>query len=281
MSVWVHTLVRNEEKYVWFAVMSVIDYVDRVLLWDTGSEDKTIEIIKEIKKLYPSKISFREVKQRDIYEFTHLRQEMLDSTKSDWFMIVDGDEVWWDSAIKEVAGVIRKKGSKIESIVNRYYNVIGDIYHCQDESAGRYRIDGKTGHLTIRASSKKISGIHFSKPHGIQGIFDDRGVPIQNRSKKKREYIKHPAYIHFTNVRRSSSVYLDSKVPKREMKLKYEVGNSFPFDFYYPEVFFRPRPSIVPSPWESISNKFKVRAYIEKPFRTFKRRFIGKDRSGY
>lgn len=281
MSIWVHTLVRNEERYIWFAVMSVIDYVDRVLLWDTGSEDRTIDIIHEIKRLYPSKISFREVKQKDIYKFTYLRQEMLEATKCSWFMIVDGDEVWWDWAIKEVAEIIRKKGSKIESIVNRYYNVVGDIYHYQSEGAGRYEIDGMVGHLTIRATSTRIPGIHFSKPHGVQGIFDDKEVPIQNRSKKKRDYLERPAYMHFTNVQRSSTLHLDSKVPKRKMKLKHKLGNSFPFDFYYPEVFFKPRPNIVSSPWENISNKFKIRAFVETPFRSFKRSFVGKDSSGY
>ena len=48
MSVWVHTLVKNEERYIWYSVMSVIDYIDKILIWDTGSTDKTVDIIKEI-----------------------------------------------------------------------------------------------------------------------------------------------------------------------------------------------------------------------------------------
>ena len=52
MKIWANTLVRNEERYIWFAAMSVIEHVDKILIWDTGSDDATVMIIKEIKKLY-------------------------------------------------------------------------------------------------------------------------------------------------------------------------------------------------------------------------------------
>ncbi|KKR53922.1 MAG: Glycosyl transferase family 2 [Candidatus Woesebacteria bacterium GW2011_GWD2_40_19] len=63
MQVWAHTLVKNEEKWLWYSVTSVIDHVDKLLLWDTGSTDKSIEIEKELEKKYPGKI---ELKQRKI-----------------------------------------------------------------------------------------------------------------------------------------------------------------------------------------------------------------------
>jgi hypothetical protein len=56
------------------------------------------------------------------------------------------------------------------------------------------------------------------------------------------------------------------------MKLKYEIGEPFPKDFYYPEVFFRPRPEIVESPWKVMNPKFKFRALFETPPRKIKRR---------
>ena len=49
MSIWAHTLVKNEERFVWFAINSVIDYVDEMRVWDNGSSDSTVKIIKSIK----------------------------------------------------------------------------------------------------------------------------------------------------------------------------------------------------------------------------------------
>ena len=95
MKIWVNTLVRNEERYVWYAVMSVIDYVDKVLIWDTGSKDNTVKIIKEIERRYPKKVIFNQVQQKDMEGFgdiSDLRQRMLEETKGDWVILVDGDK---------------------------------------------------------------------------------------------------------------------------------------------------------------------------------------------
>lgn len=279
MNIWVHTLVRNEERYIWYAVMSVIDHVDKILIWDTGSDDSTLEIIKEIKRVEPKKVLFKEIGKVNPEEFTKVRQKMLDETKSDWFILVDGDEVWWDTSIKEVVGMIRKKGRQLESIVNRSYNLVSDIYHYQEETAGRYEIDGRRGHLTIRAMNKSIPGLHIAKPHGQQGFFDESGILIQERPRKSRKFLD-VFYLHFTHVVRSSTKELDLRVPKRDIKLKYEIGVPFPRDFYYPEVFFRPKPNIVPAPWQRMSFLFWTRALAETPLRKIKRRMIPV-KSGY
>ena len=63
MKIWAHTLVKNEEKFVWYSVMSIISHVEKVLLWDTGSTDNTPEILKELKLLIHI---IREEKRRGI-----------------------------------------------------------------------------------------------------------------------------------------------------------------------------------------------------------------------
>lgn len=278
-TIWAHTLVKNEERYLWFAVMSVVDFVDKVLLWDTGSTDKTLEIIKKLKEARPDKIEFKEVGEVDSEEFTIVRQAMLDETKSDWFLIVDGDEVWWERSIKEIVGLIQKEGGTLESIVSPYYNIIGDIYHYQDQSAGNYRIDDKKGHFTIRAMNRKICGLHLEKPHGQQGFYDKDGCLIQGRDKNKRRFLDFP-YLHFTNMQRSFSRVSDRTVPKRAKKFKYEIGLHFPKDFTYPEVFYKEWPEIVQSPWAGMPLTYRVRAVVETPLRRLKRRLIS-SKTGY
>ncbi|OGM04444.1 hypothetical protein A2715_05060 [Candidatus Woesebacteria bacterium RIFCSPHIGHO2_01_FULL_39_32] len=280
MKIWAHSLVRNEERYLWFAVTSVIDYVYKVLLWDTGSSDNTLNIIRELRKAFPNKIDFKQVREVDKDKFTLMRQKMLDQTKSDWVILVDGDEVWWDDSIKKIVETIHSKGNSLETLVHGYYNVIGDIYHYQEEKAGRYTIDGHVGHLTIRAINQKIPGLHFGKPHGQQGIFDSKERLIQDRDKKKRFFIDEKLYLHFTHMIRSSSLKDDLKVMKRDIKAKHELGTPFPLDFYYPEVFFKPRPDIVHLPWSKMGSRYFLRAFFETPLRKFKRR-VFKGKSGY
>jgi len=278
-SIWVHTLVRDEERYLWYAVMSVIEHVDKILIWDTGSSDKTVAIIKKLQKKYPRKVEFKETGEVDIDKFTSVRQQMLDETKSDWVLILDGDEVWWDDSIRKMVDVIQKQGDKLETIVNPYYNIVGDIYHYQEKKAGRYKIDGKVGHYTIRAMNRKIPGLHLEKPHGTQGFFDDKGKLIQKRSREKRKFI-NTSFMHFTHMIRSSTLEKDRTVPKREIKQKVEIGNMFSLDFYYPEVFFRPKPDIVPPPWSRMDEGYYVKALIQTPLRKLKRR-IWQGKIGY
>ena len=38
-----HIMVRNE-PFVWYAVRSVYPYVDKILLWDTGSDDECTRV---------------------------------------------------------------------------------------------------------------------------------------------------------------------------------------------------------------------------------------------
>ena len=280
MKIWVHTLVKNEERYLWFAVESVINYVDKLLLWDTGSTDKTVQIINILKRKHPDKVETRLLDEVTPEGYTKLRQEMLNITKSDWFIIVDGDEVWWDGGIEKITDLIRESKNSYDSIVNGSYNVIGDIFHYQDESGGMYEIDGVRGHITIRAINRNISGLYTAKPHGQHGYFDKSGVLVQERLSDKRYHLNEKTYIHFTYVTRSSSLLEDKKVPKRKGKLRYELGNSFPKDFYFPEVFFREKPDIVPSPWINRNKTYFIRSIIETPLRKIKRK-VYKSGVGY
>ena len=88
MTIWANTIVNNEENFIWFAIMSVLDYVDKILVWDTGSTDKTVEVIKTINS---NKLKFKEVGKVDPMEFTKMRQKMLEESKCDWILILDGD----------------------------------------------------------------------------------------------------------------------------------------------------------------------------------------------
>jgi len=279
MEICAHTLVKNEERYIWYTLMSVIDHLDKIMVWDTGSTDKTMQIVEGIRKKYPGKIELEKYGDVTAEKYTVLRQKMLDRTKADWFMILDGDEVWWNDSIKKVTEFIKQKGAKYDTIVTPYYNIIGDIYHHQERSAGMYEIGGKKGHLNIRFINRKIPGLYTTRPHGQHGYFDDRDILIQDRDKKRRIYLNAP-YAHFTNVIRSTNLKRDLSVIKRKGKLKYEIGEKNPLDFHYPEVFFLNRPEGVVNVWKKMNRKFLIKSMVSTIPRKLKRR-IYKGKSGY
>lgn len=275
MEVWAHTMVKNEERWLWYAVKSVVEYVDKILLWDTGSTDGTLKIIKSLKSEYQNKISFKEVGNVDKEGFTKVRQQMLDETKSDWFLMLDGDEIWYRDSILKVTNFIKnqKTVGSFESIVVPTINLVGDVYHYQEQKAGRYRFGDRTGHYNLRAVKRSIPGLHSQGMHGIWGWADADGNQIQDRNTFK--IIENAKYIHASFLQRGGVKERDKEVIKRGIKRKFEIGLPFPLDFYYPEVFFSmPRPLNIAIPWQKMNFKFLMRAFFETPLRKFKRRIF-------
>lgn len=269
----VHCLVRNEENFIWYALNSVLPYVDKLLVWDTGSDDKTVEIIKSIKD---SKISFKEVGVVNQDSFTDIRNKMLSETdkdKFDWLMLLDGDEVWPERSIKKVIKNI-EDNQDTQAFFVKTYNVVGDIYHRQPDSAGKYHIKDKKGHLSVRfINLKKIPNLNVSLPHGQQGYFSGNKL-IQDLPKVR---FVDTFYIHTTHLDRSSQ---DKKTLKRGFKKKYELGikiNSSDI----PQVFYKKIPSFVPVVNRPRGLITYLKCLFFTPLKYFKRQFTNTSKSGY
>jgi len=143
-----HCIVRNDENFVYFAIESVINYVDYVIVFDTGSTDTTEQVVKKLVEKYPDKITFKQKGIQTKASHTDLRQEMLEMTTTDWFMILDGDEVWTERGIKEIVETIQKPDAH-HWMIAPYYLCVGDVYHTyyKEKYEPWY---GKTGFYTPR-----------------------------------------------------------------------------------------------------------------------------------
>ena len=123
---------------------------------------------------------------------------------------------------------------------------------------------------------RNILGLHSQGIHGVWGWADENNKMIQDRSSENVKFVDAP-YLHATFLQRGSSSEMDLKVIKRSKKLKYELGKDFPKDYFYPEVFFKDKPDLIPSPWKTMSPEFKSRSFIETPLRKINRKiFNGK-----
>lgn len=268
MKIWAHTVFQNEERWLWFAVTSIIDHVDKLLLWDTGSTDRSWEIAKELKSRYKDKIDLRQYGEVTPDTFPKVRQEMLDTTDADWFIVLDADEIWWEESINSLKLKIQNSKDE-ETIVVRNINLVGDIYHHFGEDAGKYKFGNLIGNYALRAIKRNIKGLCSEGRHGVWG-WSDGNKQIQDRGTFSFADV---SYIHTTFLPRGENRMSDIKVPKRAKKLKYEIGIEFPKDFYYPEAFFKPRPNFITSPWSTMTAQYKLRALAETPLKRFKRRF--------
>lgn len=275
MKIVAHTIIKNEQNWVWYALNSVLDYVDEIFVWDTGSTDKTIDIIKTISS---PKIKFFHSPDVNPDSFTAIRQKMLDTTKSDWLFILDGDEIWLSGSIQSTLDFIKTSGANYEYLIHPFYNLVGDVYHYQEKAAGKYKIGSYSGHITIRfINLKKLPRLHFARPHGQQGIFDANGVLIQDRQPFRGHFLDLP-YLHATHLIRSSK---DSAVMKRPFKHKFDLGLSFPRDFIYPIPFYLSHPPIISSPWRPRNLGYFLTALAQSPFKLIKRNLHRSSTSGY
>ncbi len=269
--IWGNMVVKNEDKFIWFAVKSVIEFLDKLIIYDTGSSDKTVEIIELLKKEYPRKIIFEEIGEVDGEGLTKVRQKMLDETLGDWFLIVDGDEIWWRKGMELVLSEIEKNGNGLYALVSPVYNLVGDVYHYQEKEAGEYKILGKKGHFNIRVINRHIPGLHLGEDYPLEGYIDKEGRLIQSVSEKLK-FVDTPVF-HASHLRRSSLNTSLKKTLHRD-KLKFEIGNRFPNDFKFPEVFYLERPEIVDNPWIKMSLGYQVVSFLQTPLRKIKRRFL-------
>lgn len=258
-----HTIVRNEDRFIWFAIQSIINHVDKMIIYDTGSSDQTVSIIKSIRS---PKITFKSFSPQTPSQITSLRQKQLNLTKTPWFMILDGDEVWWKNSIQQ-AKQTAKSNPKLWGIITPTINCIGDIYHYQEEQAGNYQFAGYKGHLAVRLM-KKLPNLKVKNNYPLEGYYATTTKQITDFPDKLK-FVDSP-YLHLTNLNRSTS----SKSAVHSREKKYELGTKFTEKLKYPESFYHKPPLIVPNPWVKASFQDKIISTIQTPLKKIKRRII-------
>lgn len=251
-----HMMLCNEESWVWYAVMAIIDYVDHIIIYDTGSTDSTVEIISEIIKEpeYAKKIIFEEKGKVEREEFVKLRDEMVQRTVDDYFMVVDGDEIYYkDQLIKLREALDSDEGYEVG--VTGFICCAGDVKHYRNPKTEHYNHCGRKGALMQRVTSMKIEGIHCGSSDGKwDGYYDKAGKYVVPDSGYKT-FWADGFYLHMSYMMRSSSLKKDAEVgwPSgrlNKFKNKSTWDAAFPEDFKYPEVFYIDRPETIRDPWK-------------------------------
>ena len=201
LTITAHVLVKNEENYIWYAVNSVLPYVDKMLIFDTGSTDKTVEIIKGIlAKDKDKKIIFEEKGEVDKQKHTDLRNEMIKRTITDWILLLDGDEVWDTSQIKNVLmeELPYLPKHKMLGLVS-FHLASNDLNHFTE--LGQYFYNwGMHNQLNMRLI--RNTGITlFKGPYASEKIYFGKKL-IEHQ---KYYFVSTSFYYHFSKLPRSSN----------------------------------------------------------------------------
>lgn len=109
----VHCLVRNEERFVRPAIMSVLPLAERVLVVDTGSTDTTLDVLSSIQS---DKVEIIQKNASGPRELSECRNEMIERTTTEWFMLVDGDEIYPAHSVRRILEEIRTAPPNIHQI---------------------------------------------------------------------------------------------------------------------------------------------------------------------
>ncbi len=267
-SITAHMVVKNEDKFVWYAISSVLSYVDRFLILDTGSTDNTVKIIESFKD---KKIKFLQKEVKDTKDLGKLRQEQIEETDSSWFWVVDGDEIYHSSLCKEIAQVVKNEGRNLEGIVVGRYDLLGDIFHFQDESVGTYNLFGRSGHLVLRLINKKnIAGLHVEGLYPYEGYYDKNGQEIIAHPKEKFIFTRGKLFHAMYLQRSTHGANLSDTIHRNKWKI--ELGKRIKDEKLIPEVFNLPHPIFVPVSYKKRSIFYELAAYLITPIKIIKRK---------
>jgi len=107
-------IVKNEEKFLPGCLESAKDVVDEIIVVDTGSTDRTMEIAREY-----GAIIYEHPWQND---FSYHRNQSIDYATGDWILILDADEELDPSEHGMIKSAVRRKDIDAVSFV--VYNKI-------------------------------------------------------------------------------------------------------------------------------------------------------------
>ena len=244
-----HSIIKNEENWIWYSLMSVLDQVDEIIVYDTGSTDNTIEIIESINS---PKIKLKKVDSITSKNFSNYKNQMLGETKTNWFFALDGDEIWNKEMFKIVIDRLKEASeNKVGGLVH-YLEFVKDIMHYyrgHEQKIYPYNIKRSYGWMTTRFI-KQQKTLESRNNYGMEGWWvNDHELQASGYDNLIWNYDVY--YFHARNLLRSSTEEKDKEVMLRVQKRHHNKIGEIPKKYgdviiNYPEVFWYDHPKIVP-----------------------------------
>jgi len=109
-------ITKDEEKNIARCINSVKDIVDEIVVVDTGSKDKTVDIAKSL--------GARVIHMEWEDDFSKARNTAIDNAKSDWILFLDADEVVRKEDVEKIRPLLND--DTVEAYLFKFINYGGD-----------------------------------------------------------------------------------------------------------------------------------------------------------
>ena len=151
----VNMVVKNEEEYIEKAILSTGGIAKEILIYDTGSTDLTPKIIEKLSQNLPIKLI------KGNLSVDSARNVLLELSRGNWILILDGDEVWEEAEKLPELPVLNPDKIAFGFTFNHYLT--------SDKLAIRHK--SKSIKLF-----KKTPGIHWINEFPNEILEDDKGI---------------------------------------------------------------------------------------------------------
>ncbi len=212
----VHMMVKNEERFVSSAIEAILPVAQKVIVFDTGSTDSTLEKIKSLKS---RKLEVFEKGLQSPEGLVKLRNEMVGLTKTEWFFVVDGDEIFY---FREPAGLL----GKLEALPKGIHRVELTLRDFVNDASlvARDRVSGKIW---------RTHGMRFKGKYPFE-YGEPRGWDVSQYMEFSSDCLKGEAVCYHMVYFKRSGKDSDVKVGRHWRKMPFPV---LPFFGPYPEGF--------------------------------------------
>jgi len=193
-------IVKNEQDNLERCLKSVKDVVDEIVIVDTGSTDKSIEIAQK----YKSKIIYT-IWHND---FSDARNLALDQASGKWILHLDADEELHDSSINQIRPKLERSKADGIGVILRNHQPKDDLIPFLDESQVRiflnktnYRFRNKVHEQIVPAIAENAGKFEESdiiiNHYGYQANNEQRVQRNLNMLKDELQESPQDAYLLF------------------------------------------------------------------------------------